>query len=455
LTDVIAAPESQKTLDASENLGHREILAIALPIIFSNATTPLIGVVDTAVVGRLGPPELIGGVALGSIIFGVLFWAFGFLRMGATGLTAQARGAGKRGEAAAVLVRAAAVAVTAGAALILLRTPIRWFCLWLLDASPEAQAGAAIYFDMRIWSAPAAFVNYALLGWFIGMRRVRTAFALQMLLNLLNMALSIAFVAGLGMTVAGVALAAVLAEMSAAAVGLILAWGEVRGMRHKLSWARIFHGAALSRMFTVNSDIMIRSLCLMSAFLFFTAQGARAGDILLAANAVLFEFVTVFAYFLDGFATSAEVLTGGAVGGRRLNAFRQAFWLSSLWAGTLSFALSAFCWLTGGVLIDAMAVNPEVRAAARVYLGWAALAPIMGVTCFQLDGVFVGATRTADMRNMMAVSLAAYLVAWAALSPVYGNHGLWASLMVFYAVRGMTLAARYPALVRATFAGAG
>lgn len=441
--------------DAREAPGHRQILTIALPIVLSNVTTPLIGVVDTAVMGRLGPPELIGGVALGSIVFGLLYWAFGFLRLGATGLTAQACGAGDRAEAAAVLVRGVAVAVAAGAALILLQRPIRWICFGLLAGSPEAHAGAALYFDVRIWSAPATFVNYALLGWFIGLRRTRVAFALQMLLNLLNMILSIALVAGLGMTIAGVALAAVLAEMSAAAAGLILAWGELRDMRGGPGWSgalhRALHGASLARMFSVNVDIMIRSLCLMSAFLFFTAQGARAGDVLLAANSILFEFEAVFAYFLDGFAVAAEVFTGGAVGAGRPDDFRRAFWLSSLWAGAVSFILGAFFWLAGGMLIDAMTVSPEVRTAARAYLGWAALGPVIGVGCFQLDGVFVGATRTADMRNMMAASLAIYLGAWAVLSPVYGNHGLWASLMVFYTARGLTLAARYPALVRASF----
>jgi multidrug resistance protein, MATE family len=432
-------------------LGHWQVLAIALPIIFSNATTPLIGVVDTAVMGRLGPPELIGAVALSSIVFGVVYWAFGFLRMSTTALTAQASGAGRPGEASIVLIRALVIALGAGAAVLLLQWPIRSVSLGMLDASPEALAGAATYFNIRVWSAPATFVNYAFLGWFIGLSRVRTAFFLQLLLNLLNMVLSVAFVGAAGMNIEGVALAALLAEITAAVAGAALAWAELRRAWRGLDWEGVFQRGALTRMCSVNLDILIRTLCLMFALLFFVAQGAKSGDVTLAANAVLFEFVTVFAYLLDGFAMAAEVLTGGAVGGGSLERFRRAFWLSSFWAGVLSVVLCCFCWFAGWAMIDGMTVNPEVRMMARGYLGWTALAPVMGVACFQLDGVFIGATQTADMRNSMVLSFAVYICAYFVLAPVLGNHGLWAALMVFYGVRGVTLGAKYPALVRARF----
>lgn len=436
---------------ADGRLGHRQVLALALPIIFSNVTTPLIGVVDTAVMGRLGSPELIGAVALSSIIFGVVYWAFGFLRMCTTGLTAQACGAGKPVEAALVLVRALVVAAGAGMAVTLLQRPIGYLSLAMLDAGPGVLEGAAAYYNIRIWSAPATFANYAFLGWFIGMGKARTAFALQLLLNLLNMALSIALVGGFGMGVEGVALAALLAEYGALAGGVILAWRELGQARGRVSAELVFQRAALARVFSVNVDILIRTLCLMFALMFFMAQGAKSGDVTLAANAVLFQFVCVFAYLLDGFAMAAEALTGGAVGGGSLQRFQWAFRLSSLWAVGLSVALCCFCWLAGGTLIDGMSINPEVRAVAREYLGWACLAPVMGVACFQLDGVFMGATRTADMRNGMAVSLVAYVAAWFVLTRFFGNHGLWAALMTFYVVRALTLGVRYPALLRAVF----
>jgi multidrug resistance protein, MATE family len=425
------------------------VLAIAAPMIFSNVTTPLIGVVDTAVIGQLGAAHLIGAVAVGATIFTFFYWAFGFLRMGTTGLTAQASGAERNREVLATLYRALLVAGTAGVAIILLQWPIAEAAFALMGASPDVDKAARTYFVIRIWSAPAALANYALVGWFIGLGRAGMAFRLQLLLNLTNIGLDTLFVLGFGWGVAGVAAGTLIAETGAALVGLAVALHAASGLRIRL-W-RVFNAAKLRRMIAVNGDIMIRTLSLLFAFSFFTAQGARAGDLILAANAILMHFLSVSAYFLDGVAYATEALTGKAIGARNRVRFADAVRLSSIWAAVLSCALGSAFWLGGGWLIDVITLNEVVRDLARTYLSWAALAPVIGVACFQLDGIFIGATRTRDMRNMMLVSLVIYLLAWAALTPPLGNHGLWAALMTLFVARAMTLAAHLPALMRDAF----
>jgi len=430
-------------------LRHRDVLAIALPMIFSNVTTPLIGAVDTAVIGQLGSAPLIGAVAVGATIFTFFYWAFGFLRMGTTGLTAQASGAARQREVLATLYRALLVAGAAGLAIIVLQGAIAAAAFTLMGASADVNTAARTYFDIRIWSAPAALVNYALVGWFIGLGRAGMAFRLQLLLNLTNIGLDALFVLGFGWGIAGVAAGTLIAETGAAVVGIAVALRAAEGVKLR-AW-RVFNAGKLKRMIAVNGDIMIRTLGLLFAFSFFTAQGARSGDLILAANAVLMHFLSVSAYFLDGVAYATEALTGKAIGARDPKRFSAAVRLSSVWAAALSLATGAAFWLAGGAIIDVMTVNAAVRDVARDYLFWAALAPLIGVACFQLDGIFIGATRTRDMRNMMLISLAVYLGAWALLTPLLGNHGLWAALMVLFVVRALTLAWRFPALERAAF----
>lgn len=427
------------------------VLAIALPIIASNVSTPLIGLVDTAIVGQLPEPHYIGAVALSSTIFTFLYWAFGFLRMGTTGLTAQAHGAGDPAEVGAALGRALLIALAAGAFLIALQIPLSWFAFTMADGSAVVEGEAGAYFAIRIWSAPAALANYALLGWFIGLGRARVALLLQVLLNGLNAILDAWFVLGLGWGVAGVALGTLVAEFAAAAAGLILA---ARVLTRSGGWpalANLVAPQSLRRAIAVNADIMVRTLCLLSAFTWFVFQSAASGDVTLAANAVLMQFVSFMAYFLDGFAFAAESLVGRAIGARNRAHFATAVRLSSLWAGAISLVLGLLLLLTGGALIDALTVSPEVRAAARVYLVWAALVPVLGVACYQLDGIFIGATRSADMRNMAMISLAVFLAAWAILHPAFANHGLWMALLTLNLARALTLAARYPALVSDAF----
>lgn len=446
-----AAP-SDTPRAAPGRLDHAHVLAIAFPIILANVTTPLIGLVDTAVLGQLGDPRYIGAVAIAAMIFNVIYWAFGFLRMGTTGLTAQAEGSGDPHEVLAALGRALLIAVVVGGIVVALQWPIREAAFWLIEGSSGVEDGAKTYFDIRIWATPAALANYALLGWFIGRGKAGTALVLQLILNGTNVVLDALFVLVLDMAVAGVALGTMIAEMFAVVCGLVLAYRVIRRQGDGLALDRVFDRAALKRVFTVNADIMMRTLCLLFAFSWFTAKSAESGDILLAANAVLLQFQLFAAYFLDGFAFSAETLVGQAVGARRRAQFESAVRLSSIWAGILSVMLGASFWFFGGFAIDFLTINPEVRELARTYLIWCALAPLAGVAAFQLDGIFIGTTWTRDMRNAMALSMIVYFTAWYVLTPMFGNHGLWASLIVFYLARAGSLAWRYRPLVDATFA---
>ena len=440
-----------KAAQTSKLVTHRTVLAIALPIMLSNVSEPLIGVVDTAILGQLGDAYYIGAIAVGAIIFSFLFWSFGFLRMGTSGLTAQAQGAEDDEELRAVLGRALMIAGVCGAGLVILSPLIATAAFWLMEGSDAVETHARVYFDIRIWSAPAALANYVVLGWFIGMGRTGRAFVLQLFLNVLNVIFDAVLVLGFDMGVEGVAIGTVLAQYIAVAAGGLLALRELSGRTGQWSWVAVAVREKIRRMVVVNTDIMLRSLCLIFCFAWFTAQGAKSGDTVLAANAVLFNLFLLVTYMLDGFATSAETLAGQAAGAGSLDRFRNAVRISSLWAVICTGLMGAGIWFGGGWGIDILTVNEAVRETARVYLVWAALAPVLGIACFLFDGIYIGVTRTADMRNMMFVSMAVYLAAWWVLSGHYGNHGLWASLMVFFIARGMTLGARYPALVRATF----
>lgn len=442
---------SLKAHTASSDVTHRSVLAIALPIIASNVSTPLIGLIDTAVVGQLPQPHYIGAVALSSTVFTFLFWAFGFLRMGTTGLTAQADGASNPIEVGATLGRALLIAGAAGMALILLQGPVSWFAFAVVEGSAAVEGEAQNYFAIRIWSAPAALANYALLGWFIGLGRAPIALALQIFLNGLNAILDVWFVLGLGWNVAGVAFGTVIAEVAAAVVGLTIAASMLKQMGGRPAFTTVIAPQGLRRAIAVNADIMIRTLCLLAAFTWFVFQGAASGDVILAANAVLMQFVSFSAYFLDGFAFAAETLVGRAIGARNRRNFDAAVLLSSLWAGIISVLLGLLLLISGGMLIDVLTVSPEVREAARDYLHWAALVPVLGVACYQLDGIFIGATRSTDMRNMAIVSFAIFLATWAMLHPVLGNHGLWLALLTLNIARAVTLGLRFGVLVKDAF----
>jgi len=430
---------------------HRSVLAVAVPIMLSNVSEPLIGVVNTAVIGQLKEPYYIGAIAVGALVFSFLFWGFGFLRLSTGGLSAQALGAGDRTELVAVLVRALMIGLAAGLGLILLSPLIRNAAFDLIGGSAEVREHGETYFNYRIFAAPAALSNYCVMGWFIGQSRAKLAFVVQLFLNVTNMALSAFFVLGLGMTSDGVGLAALIAEWSAVTLALVLAAMILRGMGAHVSWPRILDRARFKRTLLMNGDVMIRTLCLVFAFTFFTARGARAGDVIVAANAVLLNLFEVSAYLIDGFAYASEALVGQSVGARNRERFRAAVWLTSVWAMVVGVVCSLVIWFLGPSIIDVMTLSDTVRETARVYLPWVAVSPVLGVICFQFDGIFTGAMATKDMRNMMIVSLAVFLLAWWLLEAPFGNHGLWAALNIFFIARGVTFATRMPSLERRAF----
>ncbi len=430
------------------DITHARVLRIAGPIVLSNATVPLLGAVDTAVVGQLGQAAPIGAVAVGAIVLGMLYWTFGFLRMGTGGLAAQAKGAGDAAELSAVLLRALAVGAAAGLALVLLQLPLIWAALRIAPAGAEVEALARQYLAIRIWGAPATIALYAVTGWLIAQERTRAVFILQFWMNGLNITLDLWFVLGLGWGVPGVAAATLMAEWSGLALGLWFCRNAL-GAHFAAARARLMNAAALRRMATVNGDIMVRSVALKLAFAAFVFLGAGQGDVTLAANQVLFQFLDICAFALDGFAFSAESLVGQAVGARSSDSVRRAARLTSVWGVAGAVLLGAAFLALGPALIDLMATDPAVRAEARLYLPWLAAAPVIGIAAWMFDGIFIGATRTADMRNAMLVSCVIYAASLSILLPAMGNHGLWAALMVFNAARGVTLGWLWPRIPRA------
>ncbi|MDF1721656.1 MAG: MATE family efflux transporter [Minwuia sp.] len=421
---------------------------LAWPVILSNITTPLLGLVDTAVVGRLPGPEYIGAVAIGAAVFTGVFWAFGFLRMGTTGFVAQASGADDYTEVRAILGRAILLALILGIIVVGLQRPLWNAAIDLLDPSVAVQTLAAEYFFIRVWTGPAALMNYALLGFFIGMQRPRLALVIQIWLNGVNIVLDLVFVIGLDMGVPGVAWATLIGEYSAAAIGLVVAVRVLRPHGGRFDWKSILDPARGRKLLTANVDIFIRTACLIIAFSWFTREGAKQGDLALAANAILMQMVHLLAYGLDGFAFAAEALVGSALGKRSLPALREAVVASTIWALIIAVGVALAYLIAGPLVIALMTDQPDVQQTGEVYLLWVVAYPLVAIWCFQLDGIFIGATQTAEMRNAMIVSLGVFVVAILTLPDVFGNHGLWASLTLFNVARTITLGAFYRRIER-------
>lgn len=426
-------------------VGHHRILAIALPVVLANATVPILGLVDTGVVGQLGQAAPIGAVGVGAIIISTIFGIFTFLRMGTSGLTAQALGAGDRDEATAYLVRVLLIGGIGGLAVILLQALFFPLAFRVAPASEEVEALARTYVAIRIWSAPAAIALYGITGWLIAVERTRAVLAIQVAMNAMNILLDLLFVLGLGWGVGGVALATLLSEWCGLALALWFCRAALRSPAAR-AWARILDKARLLRMAAVNGDILLRTLLLQSVVVTFLFLAADFGDVPLAANQVLLQFLNVTAAALDGFAFAAEAMVGQALGARARAELRRAALLTGFWGAITALILALAFALFGGTIIDVLTTSPEVRLAARDYLPWMVAAPLVGVGAWMLDGIFIGATRTAVMRNMMFLSVCIYALAAVLLIPLMGNHGLWAAMLICYLARGVTLALRYPAL---------
>ena len=427
---------------------NRESWRLAWPLILSNLSVPLLGIVDTAVVGHLDSPRYLGGVALGALVMSVLYWMFGFLRMGTTALTAQALGAGDVAELRTALGRAMLLAAGLGLLVILLGPLVIVASERLFAPTPDVAAEFERYLAIRMFGAPAALANMVLLGWLLGLQDSRRPLLLMILTNGINAALAVALVFGLGLATRGVASATVLAEYGGLALGLWTVGAEWRRQGGWPGWPALLVRERFHRLLLVNRDLFLRSLMLEAAFLAFAAIGSRQGEAVLAANAVLMNFFTAAAYGLDGFAHAAEAMIGKTVGARDRLGFHAAVRASFSNAALLAAAMTAAFALAGNWGVRLMTSLPEVRAEALAYLPYAVGVPLVSVWAFVFDGIYFGATRTAELRNGMAVALALFAVAAAALVPLLANHGLWLAFLLFLAGRAAILAVIYRRIER-------
>ena len=389
--------------------------------------------------GHLPDPEYVGAIAIGGLIFNLIFWGLGFLRMGTTGITAQAYGNGDTGEVYASLLRSVIMAIALAIVILALQNAIVWVAFTLIDASPRVEQLGSEYFSTRIWSTPASLANLAILGWFVGMQNTQVPMVLLLVTNAANILLDLLFVVVFKMEVQGVALATVIAEYLGLIIGILLVRRELSGYKELGFESALLDPAKFKHMLRINRHIFLRTLCLIFVFAFFTAQGAKQGTVILAANAVLLHFQTFMAYGLDGFAYAAEALVGRAVGSGKPLLLKQSVTAIAQWSVLVAIAFAAFYGVYGVDLISLMTDIDDVKNTAATYLPWLIVSPLISVASFVLDGVFIGATRTREMQNTMFFStVLIFMPAWYLLLP-YGNHGLWFAFMLFMVTRGLTM----------------
>ncbi|MBQ7741362.1 MAG: MATE family efflux transporter [Bacteroidaceae bacterium] len=426
----------------------RDIFKIALPAIVSNITVPLLGLVDTAIVGHMGSASYIGAIAVGGVIFSIIYWLFTFLRMGTSGLTAQDLGSGNKAGITNTLYRACLLAVIIGVALIVLHRPIFHIAMGLMDAEPEVAVHARTYFYICIWGAVAVQLLYALNGWFIGMQNTRIPMVVAIVQNVVNIPLSLLLVFGCGMDIAGVALGTVLAQY----IGLIVAVVALR-LRYKqyltrIEWGRVLQRSALLRFLNVNRDIMLRMVCLIAVTTWFTAVGSKQGELILAANAILFQLFYLFSFFFDGFANAAEAMCGKYKGARNVEDFAITVKRVFL-CGLVLVAIFTACYVVGeDMILGLLSDNQLVLDTAHDYFHWLLLVPVCGIMAFVWDGVFIGVTSTRYLLLSMFVGTVVFFGAYMLLFPRYGNDGLWVSFLLYLLARGVMLCLVFPKIVR-------
>ncbi|MCR9279805.1 MAG: MATE family efflux transporter [Pseudomonadaceae bacterium] len=431
----------------SEPLRHRKVWALSWPIIIANLSAPLVGLVDTAVMGHMSDPSYLAAVAVGSAIFTALYWSYGFLRMGTTALVAQAFGSKQSVELSAVALRALMIAGAFAALMLSVSGLLKTGGLLVFEASTLVEDKAAVYFDIRLFGLPAVLLQYVVFGVLFGTQRMGLSLVVSAVTNITNIGLDFLFVVGFGWGVEGVATGTAIAEWCGALVGLLLAWRALRAAGAKQPQRQeIFNRARLMSLFQVSGNLIVRSLFVQLPFLLFAVFGARFGSVVLAANAILMQLMMTMAFALDAFAHSAETLAGEAYGGKDARRLRDVSIKTGVWAVGTSIAIAMLYAGAGPLLISLMTDQRELIDSALTYLPWVVAAPLLSVIAFQLDGVFIGTTQTATLRNAMAISFAAYaLCTWLAI-PVLGNHGIWLGMSVFFIVRSVILLWRYPGI---------
>ena len=418
---------------------HRLVLSIALPMTLGFMTTPLLGLVDTAVVGHLGQPDALAGLAIGAVLFDLLFASFNFLRASTTGLTAQAYGRHDRHEQQAVFWRAMISALGCGIVIVLMSPLLLWLGIELMGPQGGIADATRTYFSIRMLSGPAALANYALLGFVLGRGQGRIGLLLQTVINGVNIVLAILLGLWLGWGVAGVAWGTLIGEASGMLLGLAIVLRSFAG-EERPARAELFSRTKLTQLFALNRDILIRTFVLIGAFTLMTRIGNSFGAVMLAANAVLMNFFLLSGYYLDGLANAAEQITGRSIGANYRPAFERGLKLTALWSFGLALAAAIFFFTAGRALIRLLTTSEEVRVTAGTYLPWAAITGLTGALAFLMDGVFIGATWSREMRNKMLLSFGGYVMALAVFVPTLGNHGLWMAMNAFLLFRGIFLA---------------
>lgn len=417
----------------------QQMWAIALPLIISNISTPMLGLVDTAIMGHLSDASYLGAIALGSLIFNFIFWSFGFLRMGTTGIAAQAFGQQDYDEIRAVFGRALFIALIIACAIVLVQQPINLLSFHIIDSSAIIEQRASEYFNIRIWSTPATLCNYVLIGILLAMQNAKAPLIMVVITNVCNIILDLVFVLWLNMEITGIALATVIAEYLGLLIGLFLLTKQFR--LYPGNWFRhqILDQLAIKKLLFINQNIFIRTLCLMFTFAFFTVQSAKFGELILAANTILLNFQMFMAYALDGFAHATEALVGKAIGSRDRKLFKQTIKTACTWSFIVALLFTLTYGLFGRTIIDLLTNIETVRTSAYIYLPWLIAAPIISVWCYLLDGIFIGATLSREMRNTMLFSTVfCFLPAWYGFRALE-NHGLWLALLIFLAARGLSM----------------
>ncbi len=417
---------------------NRKILSLAIPNIVSNITVPLLGMVDLAIVGRLGDDALIGGIAVGGAVFNFLYWNFGFLRMGTSGFTAQAYGARELREAARVLVRGVCVAAAVAGMIWIFQRPLLEGALWIMEGSEAVEEAARRYFRVRVWAAPATLSLYAFTGWFIGMQNSRIPMWISIGINVMNIGCSFAAVRGFGMGIEGVALGTVVAQWSGVAMAVVIVgqyYGRFFG-REILRQSGVLSWGVMRRFFRVNGDIFLRTVCLVAVFTYFTAASTRMGDTLLAVNTLMLQLFTLFSYMMDGFAYAGEALAGRYWGAGNRQLLRRAVRGLLGWGAVLAGLFTLLYAVAGSEILGLFTDSSVILEAARGYAGWAVLVPVCSFLAFLLDGILVGITATALMRNAMFAATALFFGFYFSVGQGWGNAGLWGAFLIFLFVRG-------------------
>lgn len=417
------------------NIRDRQILQIAMPSIVSNITVPLLGMIDVAIVGHMGSPVYIGAVAVGSMIFNLVYWLFGFLRMGSSGMTSQALGRRDLTEVMRLLVRSVSIALTIALLLLVLQVPMKWAAFALIGPTDDVAPFASTYFNIVIWGAPASLALFSLMGWYIGMQNTRIPMFISIMQNIVNILASLTLVYGFGMKIEGVALGTVIAQYAGFIVALGLLTRYYGRLFQYFSKDRLFSDIRV--FFNVNRDIFLRTLCLVAVNLYFTSAGARQGAVILSVNTVMMQLYLFFSYFMDGFAYAGEALGGRTYGARNGVAFRET--LNRLWLWMLIVTTAyTLLYIGGGKwIVSILTDEPQVIEASSDYLWWTWLIPAAGCVAFIWDGVFIGLTATRGMLVSSFVSALCFFVVYLLTEPFLGNHGLWLSLVIYLSMRGV------------------